>query len=171
MNDFNKSLSYVCKKIYEPAGFVVQSMEEEKQNEKYGAGIFRLSATSIRFRVAKITPNKIGQFVAIWEKDDNNKNQPFSFDESPDFLVVTTFNNDEHFGQFIFPKTLLLEKGIVSGKHSKGKMGIRVYPDWDQPNNEQALNTKKWQEQYFVNFSEANDKTISRLKQLYGLKN
>lgn len=52
MNDFYTALNYVNKRIYEPNDFTVKSVLEEKQNSKYGAGIFRLSSRTIRFRVA-----------------------------------------------------------------------------------------------------------------------
>jgi hypothetical protein len=65
MNDFYTALDYVNKMIYEPNGLPVKSVQEEKQNAKYGAGIFRLSSRTVRFRVANITPTKAGKFVAI----------------------------------------------------------------------------------------------------------
>ena len=79
MNNFQEALRYMNQTIYEPRQITVESIQEEKQNAEYGAGVFRLSSKSIfsRFRVAKITPTKIGQFVAFWEKDNNNKNRPF----------------------------------------------------------------------------------------------
>ncbi|EMM78684.1 MepB domain protein [Leptospira santarosai str. 2000030832] len=46
----------------------------------------------------------------------------------------------------IFPKQVLFEKGIVSGR----KRGFRVYPSWDKPTNKQALQTQKWQLAYFL---------------------
>lgn len=76
-------------------------VQEEQQNAQYGAGIFRLSSSTVRFRVANITPAKVGQFVAFWEKDENNNNQPFAYEGAPDFLVITTFKNDRGLGQFI----------------------------------------------------------------------
>lgn len=75
MNEFFKALSYVNKNFYEPSGFIIKSIHEEVQNSAYGAGTFKLNSKSVRFRVAKQTPTKIGQFVAFWEKDKNNKNQ------------------------------------------------------------------------------------------------
>ena len=82
MNDFYTALNYVNKMIYEPSGLAVNLIKEEKQNAKYGAGIFQLSSKTVRFRVANITPNKVGYFVAFWEKDENNKNQPFTYEQA-----------------------------------------------------------------------------------------
>ncbi len=65
MEDFYTALNYVNKMIYETIDLNVESVQEEKQNSKYGAGTFKLSSKTVRFRVANITPNKVGQFVAI----------------------------------------------------------------------------------------------------------
>ncbi|MBP1917163.1 hypothetical protein J2Z23_004148 [Lederbergia galactosidilyticus] len=68
MNAFYSALNYVNRMIYEPNNLTVKSIQEEKQNSKYSAGTFRLSSRTVRFRVANITPTKVGQFVAFWEK-------------------------------------------------------------------------------------------------------
>lgn len=169
MNDFHEALAYVSKVIYEPNNIRVKSIKEEKQNAKYGAGIFQLSSRTVRFRVANITPNKVGQFVVCWEKDKNNKNQPYSYDEAPDLFVITTFKNDSEFGQFIFPKDVLLKQNILRSSSTKGKMGIRVYPSWDSPTNKQAIKTQKEQLPYFVDMSNANELTMDKILVLYSL--
>ncbi|WP_442757099.1 MepB family protein [Planococcus alpniumensis] len=111
MNDFYRALSYVNELIYKPTNLILKSVQEEKQNAKYGAGRFQLSSTTVRFRVANITPTKTGQFVAFWEKDENTNNQPYSYAEAPDLLVITTFKSDSEFGPICFPKR--------SSSHSK----------------------------------------------------
>lgn len=135
MNDFYTALNYVNKMMYEPNDLTVKSVQEEKQNSTYGAGRFQLSSRTVRFRVANITPRKTGQFVAFWEKDVSNKNQPYVYEEAPDLLVITTFKNKKAFGQFVFPKEVLLKRNILRSPSTKGKMAIRVYPIWDNPSN------------------------------------
>ena len=92
MNKFYKTLTYVNEILYKPNHLIIKNIQEENQNSDYGAGVFQLNSKSVRFRVAKITPNKIGQFVAFWEKDEANKNQAFSYDNATDLLVINTFN-------------------------------------------------------------------------------
>ncbi|MGM5474387.1 MepB family protein [Bacillus pumilus] len=65
MNEFYNALMYVNKMFYEPNRMSLKAVREEVQNSEYGAGVFQLNSKSIRFRVAKITPTKIGQFVAF----------------------------------------------------------------------------------------------------------
>ncbi|MGB3160007.1 MAG: MepB family protein, partial [Carnobacterium sp.] len=79
------------------------------------------------------------------------------------------FKNENVFGQFIFPKDLLLRKGILSSKSTKGKMAIRVYPSWDVPSNRQGVKTQEWQLPYFIDMSEYNEKIKEKLVELYSL--
>lgn len=66
---FHDVIKKVNQTIYEPNQLVIDNLEEEKQNSAYNGGRFRLTSNlntkTIRFRVAKITPNKIGQFVSF----------------------------------------------------------------------------------------------------------
>ena len=169
MNDFYTVLNYVNKRIYEPNGLSVASAQEEKQNEKYGAGILMLCSKTVRFRVANITPNKLGQFVACWEKDENNKNQPFLYEHAPDLLVITVFKNQHEFGQFVFPKEVLIRQNILRSASTKGKMALRVYPSWDNPSSKQAVKTQNWQLPYFVDICNSNPLPSERIKELYVL--
>ncbi|MBU3109054.1 MepB family protein [Clostridium gasigenes] len=166
MNKFNNAVNYANRILYKPNHLLINNLKEENQNSDYGAGVFQLNSKSIRFRVAKITPNKIGQFVAFWEKDDKNKNQPFSYNQSPDLLVINTFK-DNHFGQFIFPKEVLIKKGILKTNEQDGKMAIRVYPSWDTPTNKQAIATQKWQLIYFIDISDTNKLLNQEILRLY----
>src|SRR5690625_2370071 len=169
MNGFYTALNFVNKMIYEPNDLTVKSVQEEKQNSKYGAGIFRLSSRTVRFRVANITPTKVGQFVAFWEKDESNKNQPYLYEEAPDLLVITTFKNENEFGQFIFPKEVLLKQNILRSNSTKGRMAIRVYSTWDKPTSKQATKTQNWQLPYFVDMSNPSKLPMDRIIELYSL--
>lgn len=167
MNDFHQALTYINKMLYEPSGLVLSSIQEEKQNAIYGAGRFELSSRTVRFRVARTTPTKTGQFVAIWEKDANNKNQPFSHEDSPELLVITSFKNNHQFGQFVFPKEILLEKNVLRSDVTKGKMAIRVYPSWDEPESKQAIKTQKWQLPYFIDINDDHSLRADKMEKLY----
>ncbi|MFB7158167.1 MepB family protein [Lysinibacillus sp. NPDC056232] len=167
MNKFNKTLTYVNELLYEPNDLTIKNICEETQNSDYGAGIFQLNSKLVRFRVAKITPTKIGQFVSFWEKDEANKNQAFSFDNATDLLVINTFNDNGDFGQFVFPKEVLLKQNILKTANTKGKMAIRVYPSWETPTSKQAIATQKWQLPYFIKIDDANSLPIPELLKLY----
>lgn len=167
MKDFHAALAYVDERIYQPHDLLVKSIQEEKQNAAYGAGTFQLSSKTVRFRVANRTPTKIGQFVAFWEKDEQHKNQPYSYEEAPDLLVITTFKSDSGFGQFIFPKEVLFKQHILKSASTDGKMAIRVYPSWDIPLSKQATKTQAWQLPYFVDMSDPYIVPKEKLMGLY----
>lgn len=166
MNEFYKALTYVNENFYKPNHLVIKAIEEEAQNSDYGAGLFQLSSKSVRFRVAKTTPNKIGQFVSFWEKDTSHKNQAFSYEKATDLLVINTFAKDR-FGQFVFPKEVLVQQKILKTAITKGKMAIRVYPIWDTPTSKQAIETQKWQLEYFIETDNTNNLPQQELLKLY----
>ena len=166
MNIFYTTLSYLEKIIYKPNHISIKDVKEEKQNQSYGGGTFSIYSKTIRFRVSKKTPKKIGQFVALWEKDENNKNRPFKYLNSTDLLIITTFKNDKDFGQFIFPKEILKTQNILKSDTTKGKMAIRVYPSWDNPISKKAIETQKWQLEYFIDMSEINKLPRNKILEL-----
>lgn len=169
MNNFHRALHEVNTLIYEPNDLIVTSVQEEKQNAAYGAGIFQLASNTVRFRVAHITPKKAGQFVAFWEKDEDNKNQPYAYEKAPDLLVITTFKNKSEFGQFVFPKEVLVKQQILQSASTKGKMAMRVYPSWDQPSSKQASKTQEWQLPYFIDMCHSTASSVDKIMELYAV--
>jgi len=59
----------------------------------------------------------------------------------------------DRFGQFIFPKEVLLKKGVISTDGIGGKRAIPVYAPWDQVDNKQAAKKQLWQREYFFEIS------------------
>ena len=149
------------KYIYEPLGWQSSNVKEESESQEYGACSFELNGKKIIFRAAKITPTKIGQFVTFWKRIGKGSIMPYDCADAFDFFVISV-RNKNRFGQFVFPKDVLYEKGIISKNGIGGKRAIRVYPIWDIANNPQAKKTQKWQLQYFFEVDQNNliDKNI-----------
>lgn len=139
--------------IYKPSGLTLQNVKIEDESEDYGAAEFSINHYSVKFRVGRITPTKIGQFVTFWKRLGKGPILPYDFNDSFDFLVVSV-RAENHFGQFIFPKVVLCEKGIVSCNGKEGKRAMRIYPPWDRAENSQAKKMQAWQLPYFIKFSE-----------------
>ncbi len=118
-------------------------------NQEYEGFDFSVSQIRYRSRLAKKTPKKAGYFLAIWEKDLANKNIPFSAEAFPDYLIVNIIDGKRK-GQFIFPKVLLKQQGILSSPTKLGKMAFRVYAPWDQDLNVSAMKTAQWQTPCFI---------------------
>jgi len=141
----------------------------ENESSEYGACTFSLNNLNILFRTAKITPTKTGQFVTLWKRINKGPIQPFDVVDPIDLFVVST-RKDNHFGLFIFPKSILITKEIVSDK-KEGKRAIRVYPPWDITTNKQAQKTQKWQLDYFLEFPNSETTDSNRAKLLFSLNN
>ena len=150
---FQTDLQLAEKLLYNECGFQLQNLVWNSESANYGACSFELNIYKIQFRVANITPTKIGQFVAIWKRNKEGITAPFDVGDSLDFMIISV-RDSENFGQFIFPKSVLIAKGIVSQNEKGGKRGIRVYAPWDKPENKQAIKTQDWQANYFVEIRE-----------------
>ncbi len=166
MNLFKKTMLLLDEQLYKPNNLMPTTLKEENFNQDYSGGTFTLAKKTIRFRVAKITPKKSGQFVAIWEKDPFGKNSAFDYSTAPDLLVVTCFK-EQRLGQFIFPKQLLLQKKILKNQQQRGKMAFRIYPSWDHPTSKQAIATQVWQLPYFVTQDTAKKQFSDKIQTLY----
>lgn len=171
MSDFWVEFDHINSRIYKPSKLRIESIIEEKQNHEYAAGRFQISneesSRTARFRVAKITPTKTGQFVTFWEKDANDKNRAYCYSTAPDLLIITAFKKDDIFGQFVFPRDILLKRNILRSSITKGKMAMRVYPSWDKVTNKTALQAQSWQLEYFFEISDTSRLPIERILKLY----
>jgi hypothetical protein len=135
--------------VYDTCEFDFSDLKIEKESTEYDACSFKLNGKAIVHRTAKITPTKIGQFVTLWKRNNNKQTEPFHIDDDFDLIIISA-KNQNLFGQFIFPKLILVEKGIISDSNKQGKRGIRVYPPWDITASKQARKTQQWQLNYFI---------------------
>ena len=152
--------------IYNPCGFACSLITAENESTEYGAYVFEVNHLKVRFRVAKITPTKIGQFVTLWKRIKEGPIQPYDISDAVDLVVIST-RNGHQFGQIIFPKSVLLEKNIFSNANQEGKRGFRVYPPWDKALNKQAQKTQQWQLHYFLELPVAHPIDYDKAKTLY----
>ncbi len=164
LNSFYNYLSVVKELVYDKCGFELTDLKQNFESVEYGACSFILNGNTIQQRVSKITPKKTGQFVAIWKRNKDGITEPFDFTDDMDFIIITS-KSGENLGQFIFPKLVLADKGIITQNGKEGKRGIRVYPPWDIPTNKQAEKTKIWQAKYFLTIKK-DDSAIDLARQL-----
>jgi hypothetical protein len=148
----NTDYLIIQKLIAEHLGLICQNFKPEVESQEYGAAIFELNDAHIIFRIAKITPTKIGQFVTFWKRIGNGPIMPFDGTDAIDFFMISVRSKDRY-GLFVFPKSVLLAKNIMSEGGKGGKRAIRVYPSWDVTDSKQARATQAWQVQYFIEIS------------------
>ena len=165
---FESDLQLVEKSFYNQCGFQLQNLVWNSESTNYGACSFELNNYKIQYRVANITPTKIGQFVAVWKRNKEGITAPFDVGDSLDFMIISV-RDSENFGQFIFPQSVLVSHGIISQNEKGGKRGIRVYAPWDKPENKQAIKTQAWQVNYFVEIRENSPVDFELVKRIFSI--
>lgn len=168
LNSIHSDLKIVKELVYDNCGFNLTNLKQNEESKKYGACTFELNGKVIEQRVSKITPTKTGQFVTIWKRNKNGITEPFDIEDNFDFVIITA-RNEENFGQFIFPKLVLADKGIITCDGKEGKRGIRVYPPWVITTNKQAEKTQNWQMKFFVTIKNNNPIDLELTKKLLTL--
>ncbi|CAD0005103.1 MepB family protein [Flavobacterium salmonis] len=143
--------------VYDYCNLECTQPQPEAESTEYSAYRFEINKKTICYREAKITPTKTGQFVTLWKRNISGTIEPFDFSDTIDFVIISV-RKENSFGQFIFPKAILLEKGIFSTATKEGKRATRVYPPWDVTTSKQAQKTQKWQLDYFLEITK--DETI-----------
>lgn len=160
-------LELIDQSVFKICGIELTNVESEAESQEYLALNFLLDGQNIKFRKAKITPTKIGQFVTIWKRNEKRITEPFDISDEFEFYIIAT-RQTENFGLFIFPKSVLYEKKILSDKtkQKEGKRGIRVYPPWDLTTSKQAQKTQIWQTKYFFDLSPNKELNLKKVKEI-----
>src|SRR5690606_8412066 len=166
LNSIHNDLKIVKELVYDKCGLDLTDLKQNLESKEYGACSFVLNGKTIQQRISKITPTKTGQFVTIWKRNENGITEPFDISDDIDFIVVTSKSGDS-IGQFIFPKTVLADKGIITQNQKDGKRGIRVYPSWDIVTNKQAEKTQNWQIKYFLTIKNDTSTDLDLIKKLF----
>ncbi|WP_425254665.1 MepB family protein [Janthinobacterium sp. NFX145] len=140
-----------------------QAPVPEAESADYGACRTELHGKRLVLRVAKITPTKTGQFVTVWKRPHPDADIAPLDEADPVDVVIISVSDEVQHGFFIFPRSVLVERGVMSRSGQGGKRALRVYPPWCAPESVQALRTQRWQSACFV---AAGDQR--RLEQLFG---
>ena len=158
------SLEKIKVAIFNKCNFKTSNIIIGKESQEYDGCEFLLDERKIIFRSSKITPKKVGQFVTFWKRNEKGITEPFSEKDNFDYYVINV-QTENQVGQFVFPKSVLIEKGIISTSKKDGKRGFRVYPIWNKTISKQAIATQKWQLNYFFEVNENLD--FNFVKKLY----
>lgn len=159
-------LELINKLIFKTCGLNFSNFEPESESQEYSACNFQLNKKNIKFRQAKITAIKTGQFVTIWKRNEKGITQPYDISDDIYFYLIAVRKQNK-FGLFIFPKSVLHNNKILSDKTRDGKRGIRVYPSWDRVTSKQAQKTQEWQTRYFLEIPQDKLIDIKRAKHLF----
>ena len=160
----NSNLKKIKAEVYDKCFLYITDFLIEPEGKEYDACQFKLNGLYILCRNAKITPKKAGQFVTFWKRTGCGLIAPFNETDKIDFYIVNV-RTENRFGQFVFPKTELIRQGIISTSQREGKRAFRVYPPWDTAKSKQAVQTQKWQSDFFYELNNSPD--LNRVKKLY----
>ena len=75
--------------VYNPSKFQCTPPQAEPEGLEYAASVFELNNRKIRFRIAKTTPTKVGQFVTLWKRTNKGPIQPFDMLDQIDLFVIS----------------------------------------------------------------------------------
>lgn len=178
-----------------PLGYkITKSVELDSvpENSKYEALIFSLNNSQMVYRKGKVTTDRPGAFLSVWQRpplESNNGNKPIPLSANDfDYLFVQVENlsnltkdlgHNPKYGMFIFPVSILIEKGIFSSSKNKGKTGFRVFPPWSEDRgvtgakvfSESGKKTQQWQLPYFLGISTDGSIDSSGLLKILNHKN
>ncbi|WP_111707848.1 MepB family protein [Lutibacter citreus] len=162
----NSTLNQIKIEVYDKCFFKISDFKLEIESKDYNACNFKLNNQIIISRNAKITPKKVGQFVTFWKRNEKSPIEPYNVNDKFDFYIVN-LRLENRLGQFVFPKSVLIKKGIISTDSKEGKRGFRVYPIWDITKSKQAIKTQKWQLNYFYEINNSID--FNKVNLLYNI--
>ncbi len=60
MNKIHPDLAAIQQLLYKPSNMNISNVEPELESQDYGSCTFELEGMHVKFRVAKITPKKVG---------------------------------------------------------------------------------------------------------------
>ena len=98
--------------------------------------------------------------MTLWKRIPSGVIAPYDSTDPID-LVIIGVRSGERWGQFVFPKEVLMKKSIFSAEGKGGKRAIRVYPPWDVAESKQAHQTQAWQQKYFLELPCAATRMLS----------
>lgn len=161
----NEALKPTAKWLSTKSGLTIQNLRVDPECAAYSGYNFNAGNIRIKFRNAKVTPKKVGQFVTLWKRNTFGHTEPFDLHDAFDFYIVAT-QKEEKSGFFFFSRLTLAELGVITSPQQEGKRGFRVYPAWEIPLNKQAEQTKKRQMECFIDLIADPNKNIEKFNTL-----
>lgn len=107
------NLTQIKTEVYDKCALEISGYKLEPESKEYDACPFKLNGRKVISRNARITPKKVGQFVTFWKRNENGPIEPLNETDQIDFNTVNVRTENE-LGQFVFPKSVLIKKGIIS---------------------------------------------------------
>ncbi|WP_192823558.1 MepB family protein [Rufibacter sp. LB8] len=166
MDVFTGELRTIKELVYDKCGLAITHPVKGRESLDYEAWSFRVNGKFSQHRTAKSTPAKTGHFVTIWKRNAAGATAPYHVADDLDFILVTARDGNK-LGQFLFPKAVLAQRGILASDRHAGKRGIRVYAPWAEAMSQQAKNTQAWQLPYFLDLTDEQSIDFKRVQRTF----
>ena len=191
-NKYQAQVKRLLTKAFQSAGYKITKdleLDSVPESVKYDGLTLSIDGKKIVYRKGKITADRPGAFLAIWKRpalNSMNGNKPIALTaDDLDYLFVQIQSHDESEieaspqkilrGMFIFPVSILIEKGIITSDHKKGKTGFRVFAPWSQDRGLEGTKvfsasgkkTQSWQAPYFVEITESGEIDSTQLNKIF----
>jgi len=181
--DYRNEFNFLLNKAFIPAGYEITKslkLDVTPESSKYAGLALSIDDKNILYRKGRVTPDRPGAFLAVWKRPPSNKgNKPIPLQPNDlDYLLIQVESHHIQRGIFIFPLSLLIEKGIVSSSKNKGKTGFRVFPPWSEDRggigtkvfSDSGKKTQRWQLPYFLEIDELGLINPSKLHRIFNTK-
>jgi hypothetical protein len=161
----------VKKQAYDPARLDCSDPVDETTGEGDVAYAYTVGGAEVRFRGARPARNNGAPVSASCKKDEDGLTKPFDAADPVDLIVISVRDTvlSRNFGQFVFPREVLVERKIVSTDGVGGKRGFRVYPPWVQTKTDAEASTQAWQLEFFLRIDELRGVDTDKVRRLYSL--
>ena len=87
-----------------PLQLSISNLEKDLECDEYFGYNFESNQLLFKFRKAKITPKKVGQFVTLWKRNADKQTEPFDENDLVDYYIIAT-EDDSKLGFYIFSKS------------------------------------------------------------------
>ncbi len=96
-----RDLQHLQTSVFSKLHLIISQLQQDSECEEYLGYNFQISHFNIKFRKAKITPKKIGQFVTLWKRN-------------PESRQTEPFNQEDPFLIFILLPVILMKNQVFS---------------------------------------------------------
>lgn len=95
------------------------------------------------------TPQKRGEFVSLWRRNENGVTIPFSYNSIFHGFIIFLSTKNEY---LFLSKEVLIKRKIIISPFSKGELGMRVYAPHDIVESPLAKKSQQWMSECYYLF-------------------
>eukprot|EP00397_Hematodinium_sp_SG-2012_P040956 GEMP01044999.1.p1 GENE.GEMP01044999.1~~GEMP01044999.1.p1 ORF type:complete len:286 (+),score=22.07 GEMP01044999.1:525-1382(+) len=140
------------RRVYEPLGLTV-AVPKVKQSptDIIVGGIQVQNKTAVSVKEQRGLKISICKFNGLLD-DGKQSRQPYHIDDSIDAIIAYCLNEEKLCGMFVFPKSVVTQRGWFQGDSHPGKTTAYLYPPYVIPGKGTEFR-HKWQLEYYLDLA------------------